>query len=148
MDIRETHVGKTPEERQGYQRYLQGIDTEPTLDESLKFKNSANAGEELVEPTSTKPRHVSFNIRLRDHISGNWLSWLFGIVVFTIGFLVIDSKVSFGRIDTDLTNTKKSLDSVSADLKTLATRVNQNDIQIAENRVRENFIEREVFKKK
>ena len=148
MEIRNTHVGKTIEERVGYQRYLQGIDTEPTLDESLKFRNSAKAGEELIEPTSTSPRPVSLHSKISEHLVGNWLSWLFGVVVLSIGYLLYDSKVGISRLDTDLQGKTKTMELLGTDLRDAEKNLNAQALQINENKLRIEFLERDVYKKK
>jgi|GEM_PF-2745370 len=102
MSNRALHVGKTPESKRNYARYLDTLDYEPTINERFNFKQTSQTGEELAKDTSTKKRPKNVSDQIKDHISENWIGWIFVVVGCVLVYLLYDSKVAVIKIDTQI----------------------------------------------
>lgn len=148
MNPRQLHVNKSQRQRQDYWRYIENQDYEPTLDEKLRFPQTGQAGEELSEPSTKRRRRIRLSTRLADHLSENWLSWLFAIAALVLFWLTTESRIAMAKIEASVESTKDDLGTVVQRVGTAATANAQQDLAIAEQRIRLDYIQRELDKKK
>ncbi|MGD9874405.1 MAG: hypothetical protein AB7T27_09040 [Kiritimatiellia bacterium] len=141
---RKSHIAKTQGQRQAYNRYIQQLDYEPTVDEALRFANSTQPGEELTEPTSKRKRSLNTGERFRDHIIQNWLNWVVGVVAVVLLWLMYDSKIDFARMSATMENQKESLDKVEQAEGKNADKNTEQDLLIGEHKIRIGSLERKA----
>lgn len=148
MKPRDVHVNKSIQQRQGYWRYIEGLDYDPTVDEKIAFGQTEDGGEELGEASSKRRRGIKLSTRLADHFSENWVNWLFAVAAIVLLFLMSESKVGIARLET-------KMETVNEDIRTLQGQVGdinkaneKRDISIDENKIRIEFLQKEMDKLK
>ena len=147
MSKRNLHVGKSSYQKSAYQKYIQRMDLEPTLDDTVNFGDSAKGGEELSEPTSKRKRRIKAKDKLANHISDNWVIWLSGFFAAALVYFLVDSKIDFAKLGTNFNN---QIEKIAKIRETSVLNEKQNhtqDIQINENKLRIEFIEKDNLKK-
>lgn len=142
MSKRKLHVGKTPYQKSAYHKYIQRMDLEPTLDDSVNFNDSAKGGEELSEPTSKRKRKIKTKDRIANHFSDNWVIWISGIFVFALMYFMIDSKIDFAKLDVNLNNQVEKIGTIHNSSLSNKKQNHKQDLQINENKLRIEFIEK------
>lgn len=118
MRSKASHKSKTLPERVKYQKALAKIDTEPTLDEVIDFKQSNKMDEEKIENVSANKRPVSANQIIKKYLSDNWVMLLISSLVTILlafsGYLFIESKIAISSIEKDIETQQKQLDGLSS----------------------------------
>lgn len=147
MNPREAHVGKSIPQRQGYWRYIEAQDYQPTVDESLAFDQTTNSGEELREPSGTARRRVPLRTKLMNHFAQNWFNWLVGAFTLLLLWLMIDSKVAVASLIERIASLKESVTSMKSTDDSNVKSLNDQSLQINENKLRIEFLEKEMNKK-
>ena len=142
MANRKLHIGKTPYQKSAYQKYIQRIDLEPTLNDSVDFNDSAKGGEELSEPTSKRKRKIKIRDRMANHFSDNWVIWVSGIFVIALVYFMIDSKIDFAKLDVNLNNQVEKIETIKNSSLSNEKQNYKQDLQINENKLRIEFIEK------
>jgi len=137
---RSSHVSKTPSERSAYHRYIRRLESQPTVEESIELDPSFEPRQELTEPTSTKERAIPLGYRLSDHFQKNWVTWLFGILMFVAVYLVYDSKVNIAILHNDLSNQQSRLDRISNSVDGIVETDHAQDLIIQELKIRLEFL--------
>ena len=117
MSNRNSHTGKSYQEKETYKRYLSKKDYEPTVNESLDFRSTEKPGEDLTEPSVTKKRAVSFNYAVSEHLKENWIKYLIAGCVIIGVFLVYDSRLKFELFDYKLSDIKDISKKIEKKLK-------------------------------
>lgn len=106
-------MAKNQTQRARYQKALAKVDIEPTIDESIDFKQSNKMDEEKPEDASRKKRPVSIYKKIGKYISENWVSLVISLVVTALltfsGYLFIESKVAISSIEKDVEIQQKRL---------------------------------------
>jgi cell division protein FtsB len=121
MRNRASHKSKTVTERVKYQKALAKVDSDPTIDESIDFKQSNKMDDEKTETISTKKRPISLGQKVKKYISNNWVSLVISIflgvlsVLFAFStYLFVDSKIAISSIQKDIETQQQQLDGLSS----------------------------------
>jgi hypothetical protein len=147
MNPREAHVGKSFPQKQGYWRYISEQDYEPTVDEKLPFNQTTESGEELRESSGRRRSGIALRTRLIDHLSENWFNWLVGAVAVILLWLMFDSKNAISIINERISSLKESIASIKAVVDSNTNAEHQNDLQINENRLKIEFLQKQIDRK-
>lgn len=147
MISRKNHTPKTQSQRQVYNRYIERLDYDPTVDDALNFPNSTKPGEELSEPTSKRKRRINTGERFIDHFKENWLNWLIGAFIIVFLWLMVDSKIDLAKISVTLENLKDNLSEVEQiNQKNLDKNIDQ-DLRINEHKMKIESLEKKTDNK-
>jgi len=144
MAKRKIHKGKSRSSREQYNRYIKTRDYEPTVDDTLSFSQSDQSGEELGEPTSTRKRKVNTKQYILEHLSENWLNYVVVMATIVLVYLMYDSKVDLACIDVNITAQKEDISDLELETKQQIKKNYSQDVDINENRVRLDTLERWV----
>lgn len=127
---------KSPDHLRAYNRAIRTQRYEPTLDETLDFKETSEAGEDLSEPAKNRRRPINHKSRIKDHFLENWANWLVGALAIVGLYFMIDAKVELARVDARVDFNKELTTSLDADLDGNAKHDAEQDLWIQENRLR------------
>ena len=145
---RTVHVPKSNQMKQNYRQYIETLDYQPTVDESLDFKQTNKSGEDLSTVDTERKRPSDPSDKIKEHFAKNWLIWVLCALSAGIGYLVFDSKVAFTRYETILSTQKDKL----SDLKNFESDLRKSDrtqdLKIQENRILLNQITNDVSETK
>ena len=141
------HVAKNPAEKKFYHDYIKNQDYVPTVDESLKFKETTDQDKEFQVSENTKRRPKPVLEQIKDHISEHWVAWVIAVVTVVFSYFMVNSRVDIARIFEKTDNIEKSMDNISDDLKEMnanteqkideiETKNHEQDIEIKENELR------------
>ena len=144
MDRRKSHRSKSTPAREHYYRYIRTLDYEPTVDDTLPLSESNQSGEELSEPTSKRKRKINTKQYILDHLSENWLSYVIVIFAAVLVFLMYGSKIGLERISVNLDVQKEDISDLKLETKQQIKKNYSQDIDINENRVKLDTLERWV----
>ena len=144
MTKKKTHKGKSKPAREQYNRYIKTRDHEPTVDDTLSFSQSDQSGEELSEPTSKRKRKINTKQHILEHLSENWLNYIVAIFAIVLVYLMYDSKVDLASIVVNITAQKEDISELKLDTKQEIKKNYSQDVDINENRVRLDSLERWV----
>ena len=141
MEKRDSHVHKTIEERQTYQRYIEIQHYEPTVDDRVEFAQTAESGEELSEPTAKQKRKINLAQRLGNHLSENWPFWLVGLLIAIIGFYTINARINFAEIRIILGTFGKTMERIENKVDENNKAINEQSKIIHENKIRIEYLQ-------
>lgn len=144
MNPRNTHVNKTPPQRKQYWKYIESQDYEPTVDEKLRFARTGQGGEELGEPSVKRRRRIKLSTRIGDHLSENWVNWLFAIAGAVLLWLMTGSKVNIASLEANQSSDRDSIKTLQETASKLSELETQQMLQINENRLRIDFLDKEI----
>lgn len=129
MSNRDRHVGKTPQQRQAYGRYIQNLDYEPTTDEQIDFGSTEKGGEELSQSLANRRSRGYTQNKIREHFKDHWIEWIIaGIVIFGL-FLINESRLTTSLISNTLNNTTEKVDFLTSDVKSMDDKIDQLEMQ-------------------
>ncbi len=141
------HVAKNPAEKRFYHDYIKNQDYVPTVDESLKFKETTDQDKEFQVNENERRRPKPVIEQLKDHISEHWVAWVIGVITVAFSYFMVNSKVDIARIFEKTENIEKRIDNISDDIKEINAKTEQKideiegknyeqDIEIKENELR------------
>lgn len=140
------HTGKSKKEKEYYKMAIHKLDYEPTVDDSLAFPASDSTEEDLSVSKTQKMQKIKFTDKLMEHLQNNWIGWLVVIIAAAASFFIY-------RFNGDMGEVKGRLFGVSENINRIESLVEENidenhkqDLLINENRIRMNFLEKEIDK--
>jgi len=133
MSERAYHKNKTPSQRAAYHKYIQRLNTEPTIDDQMSFEDSNNTDEEFSEPTSKRRRSIPLSEKARSHLSEYWFNWLISVFALALIYLVYDSKIDLVTIDSKLTNQSGNIEEINDEVEKLNETNHEQDLLIQKN---------------
>lgn len=123
-----SHATKTLADRTNYQKALAKVDTEPTIDESIDFKQSNKMDEEKEGNVLAKKRPISFGKKIVKIISEHSVELFLAILSVSFvfaGYLLYESKAALSSIEKDIEIQQQQLNRLS-------TAVDDNDSESKE----------------
>ena len=130
MSNRDSHAGKSLQQKESYKRYLTNIDYEPTLDDSLQFNNTEKAGEDLSESTIKKRRPVSLKYQIIEYVKEYWFSYLIAGFVIICLYLINETRIVNKLFDYKLSELKSSFDKMDVKSEEHNKTIIENKIKI------------------
>jgi hypothetical protein len=118
MSKQTSHRSKTIPERVSYQNYIKEKQEDSTVDDSLNFHPSSQAGSVLSQPTSKRKREIPTREKIKNHLIQHWIEWLVAIILAVMVYFVVDAKVNFAVINTNLVNQQKQMDKLETSVNT------------------------------
>ncbi|HVP06287.1 MAG TPA: hypothetical protein VMS71_00490 [Candidatus Acidoferrum sp.] len=144
--VRKGHVAKSVAERTRYRKYIDRLDYEPTVDDTLTFADSDRGDKDVTQQVPAAARPVPYTTRFKSFLSVHWFDLLVAIFVFILLFATVDSKVDLARISTALDAQKETLKDLKSDIKDRTSDDHNQDLQLREHSVRLQNLESSLSK--
>ena len=141
---RNLHVPKSNHMKQGYRKYINTLDYEPTVDERLEFNQTNKSGEEFASVDTDKKRPADLSDTIKDHFSNHWIVWILLAVSAGIMYLVYDSKVAITRYETILMTHKDKLNNLKISEGALQKNDHSQDLKIQKNDILLDQIQKDI----
>ncbi len=142
MNRKHSHTGKSKTQKTNYKRYIDKLDLEPTLDDTIQLNGSDQSGEELSEPTIRVKRKISTGDQIKNHLSLYWINWVIIGVGILLIYLFIESKIHFSGIDKDINNHNTSISTINQSIKDIENCNHRQDLDIQNNKLCIEFLKK------
>jgi len=140
------HTGKSKKEKEYYKRGIHNLDYEPTVDDSLSFPVSDSSEEDLSVSKTQKTQSISLSDKIAEHLKNNWIGWLVMIIATALTFFAYHFSGDVGEIKGRLSGISENINRVGSLVKENIDKNHKQDLLINENRIRMNFLEKEIDK--
>lgn len=141
---RNVHAPKSNQMKKKYRRYIEKLDYQPTVDESIDFKETNQSGIDFSAVDLARKRPSNLSEKIKEHFLSNWLAWILGIIAVGILYLISDSKVAFTRFETMLATHNEKLNDLKSTDNDLKENDRSQDLKIQENRILLDQIKKDV----
>ena len=125
MNKRSSHNIKSISQRQFYHNYIEQINPDPTIDQTINFGPSTETGEELSQPTSNRKRVIPFKDKVSNHFSEHWIEWIIGLVLFIGVYFVFDSRIDIAVLNTDFASQQQHIQGIVTDIDNIIVDMEQ-----------------------
>jgi hypothetical protein len=130
------HVSKNPRQRSYYVKEIKKTESEPTVDDSLKFKDSDDdEADWSISKTKTR-RPPKASERVKDHLKENWVAYLVGAVGTILFIFMFDFNRDMGKVEGKVDIIESSVKEVGQSVKELNDKVHNQDLKIQDNQIR------------
>jgi len=138
------HLPKSPDERSAYHRYLAHLQGQPTVDDSMDFDPTPQAGEELAEQTSKRKRRIPASQTIGDYVKKNWVSLLIAALLAISSYFMINSRIDIAIIKTNLSYQQQQLEQANTAIENLVNSNHSQDLLIEELQLDIKFLENKL----
>jgi hypothetical protein len=146
MSNRYMHTGKSKKEKEYYIQKIHKLDNEPTVDDSLSFSASDSTEEDLRISKTQKMQKMKFTDKLIEHLQSNWISWLVVVIAAALSFFIYHFNGDMGEVKGRLFGVSENINRIESLVKENLDENHKQDLLINENRIRMNFLEKEIDK--
>ena len=146
MSNRYMHTGKSKKEKEYYIQKIHKLDNEPTVDDSLSFSASDSTEEDLRISKTQKMQKMKFTDKLIEHLQSNWISWLVVVIAAALSFFIYHFNGDMGEVKGRLFGVSENINRIESLVKENLDENQKQDLLINENRIRMNFLEKEIDK--
>ncbi len=146
MRSRYMHTSKSRKEKEYYTQKIHKLDNEPTVDDSLSFPGSDSTEEDLRISETKKMQKIKFNDRLKEYLQSNWIGWLIVVIAAALSFFIYHFNGDMGEVKGRLFGVSENISRIEYLVKENLDENHKQDILINENRIRMNFLEKEMDK--
>jgi len=146
MSSRYTHIGKSKKEKEYYTQKIHKLDNEPTVDDSLSFPGSDSTEEDLSVSKTQKIQRINSADKIAEHIKNNWIGWLIVIIAAALSFFIYHFNGDIGEVKGRLFGISNDINRIESLVKENIDENHKQDLFINENRIRMNFLEKEIDK--
>lgn len=115
MSNRNKHGTKSIQARAQYREQITKLDLQPTLDETSRFTDTLQTGEELSVPTKKGPRPISLIFKIQEHLKEKWVGWLIAISISIGIFFMRDAIINLAIINTKIDHLYSRTEQISND---------------------------------
>lgn len=122
-----SHISKSKEERDYYNRMIKNLDFEPTQSESIEFNESNDKDEDYSVQTSNKPRRRPLTHTLTDHFRENMSAYIMSFLGIILFYFMIDSKVDLATIKQKIVGIDEKINNYKEQNKDIKSKVDKND---------------------
>jgi len=140
------HTGKSKKEKEYYKMAIHKLDYEPTVDDSLTFPVSDSAEEDLSVSKTQKMQRINSADKIAEHIRNNWINWLFIIIAAALSFFIYHFNGDMGEVKGRLFGISENINRIESLVRENINEKHKQDLLINENRIRMNFLEKEIDK--
>jgi hypothetical protein len=140
------HTSKSRKEKEYYTQKIHKLDNEPTVDDSLSFPGSDSTEEDLRISETKKMQKIKFNDRLKEYLQSNWIGWLIVVIAAALSFFIYRFNGDMGEVKGRLFGVSENISRIEYLVKENLDENHKQDILINENRIRMNFLEKEMDK--
>ena len=141
---RNPHLPKNPDERSAYHRYLSHLQGQPTVDDSMDFDPTPQAGEELAEQTSKRKRRIPVSQTMSDYVKKNWVSLLIAALLVISSYYMINSRIDIAIIKTNLSYQQQQVEKANTSIDNLLNSDHSQDLLIQEFQLDLRFLENKL----
>ena len=146
MSSRYMHTGKSKKEKEYYTQKIHKLDNEPTVDDSLSFPGSDSTEEDLRISETKKMQKMKFTNRLIEYLQSNWIGWLVVVIAAALSFFIYHFNGDIGEVKGRLFGVSENISRIESLVKENLDENHKQDLLISENRIRMNFLEKEIDK--
>jgi len=136
-----SHQRKSKPHLAAYSREIRKQRYEPTVDESLNFRETSMPGEDLSEPVPEKRRPTNTKAQIEDYIRENWVPWAIGIMGVVAAFFFVDAKVNFSRLFDNDAHQEGRIQGTEHDISDIEKKNAEQDLAIQSNSIRLEYVE-------
>jgi hypothetical protein len=146
MRSRYTHTSKSRKEKEYYTQKIHKLDNDPTVDDSLSFPGSDSTEEDLRISETKKMQKMKFTNRLIEYLQSNWIGWLVVVIAAALSFFIYHFNGDIGEVKGRLFGVSENISRIESLVKENLDENHKQDLLINENRIRMNFLEKEIDK--
>lgn len=137
-----SHQNKQRGHLEEYNRAIKRQRYEPTIDQSLDFRETSAPGVDLTEPVPQKRRVVDVRAQIEAYIKEHWIAWVVGIVCVAFVFLLVDAKVDFARLFSRAEEHERQIERIEHSVERANEKNVEQDLSIQANEIRLDNLER------
>ena len=140
------HAGKSKKEKEYYKMAIHKLDYEPTVDDSLKFPASDSTEEDLSVSKTQKMQTINKVDKIAEYIKNNWINWVIMIIAAALSFFIYHFNGDMGEVKGRLFGVSENINRIESLVKENIDENHKQDLLINENKIRMNFLEKEIDK--
>jgi len=138
---RRSHTAKGARERQDYANKIKKLGYNPTVDDSLNFRESDSPSQDLSVSTKNVTRRDPWEQRAKNHLTENWVKYFAAILSFVIAAFMFQFNRSLGQVESAVSFMKDSINETKSQNEKLFDKQQNLELKIQENALNLKFIE-------